>query len=85
MLSSLSNFIGLCCNNYAVYQIDYVLLTLIKSPKSLSIVAISLTVGLLIPAKKSPISRQTIINVVIFSIGLILFNYQAPGSESLSA
>jgi len=81
ILSSLANFAGLCCNNFAVIQIDYLLLTLIKSPKSLSIVAIALIVGVFRPHKEKQIERDTIINVVIFSIGILLFNY-APADKN---
>ena len=74
-LSSLFNFSGLIANNYAVHQIDYVLLTLIKSPKSLSLVAITVIVSLVTGKKENAVSTATLINVVVFSIGLFLFNY----------
>jgi hypothetical protein len=81
--SSLSNFIGLSLNNAAVHRIDYVLLTMIKSPKSLSIVGITLIVGLLNPSKYQAIERSTIVNVLVFSAGLFLFNLTVPFAHSV--
>lgn len=61
-------------NNFAVHQIDYVLLTLIKSPKSLSLVAITLLVSLFTGNKDAQLSKATLLNVLIFSVGLFFFN-----------
>ena len=74
------NFTGLISNNFAVHQIDYVLLTLIKSPKSLSLVAITLLVSLF-TGKPTSLSRATLLNVIVFTAGLVLFNLEVAGVD----
>ena len=72
--SSLFNFVGLSLHNAAMQRVDYLLLTMIKAPKSLSIVGITLVVGLLSPSKYQPIERSTLVNVLVFTAGLFVFN-----------
>lgn len=82
--SSLCNFVGLSLNNAAVQRIDYLLLTMIKAPKSLSIVGITLVVGLLSPSNYQPVERSTVLNVLVFTAGLFLFNLSVDSHEQQS-
>lgn len=79
------NCLGLLCGNIAVLELDYVLVTLIKAPKSLSIVFISVVTGLFNKSKAKTIELETIINVVIFTVGLILFNYSVMDQSNLQS